>query len=246
MAGDHDGPLDPPDVAQPPEGPEHRALVPARRGEDQVVEVLAEVDRILCAAAFTGVKASVRLGVILGSIELAIVVGAGTAPRSRTIERSMPTTTSASMSSLQRIDAELLAGYEAGPGSVSTRRGALWYSLAVLPFVDALLHGSDEPMVVGVRNDGRIAGVPDSTIVEVPHVVPRPGQLVALEPPPLPALPALLLAQVGAYEALTVDACVPGAPPEARLRALLANPLVRDADRAAALLAVIDAGSPLA
>jgi 6-phospho-beta-glucosidase len=147
---------------------------------------------------------------------------------------------------LQRIDAELLAGYEEAPGSVATRRGALWYSLAVLPFVDALLHGSDEPMVVGVRNDGRIAGVPDSTTVEVPHVVSRPGQLVALSPPPLPALPALLLAQVGAYEALTVDACVPGAPPEARLRALLANPLVRDADRAAALLAAIDAGSPLA
>jgi alpha-galactosidase/6-phospho-beta-glucosidase family protein len=69
---------------------------------------------------------------------------------------------------------------------------------------------------------------------------------VALEAAPLPPLPSLLLAQVGTYETLTVDALMPGAPPEARLRALLANPLVRDADRAAALLAAIDAGSPVA
>jgi len=145
---------------------------------------------------------------------------------------------------LQKLDAELLAGYAAGPGSVEMRRGALWYSLAVLPFIDAMLHGSDEPIIVGVRNDGRIPGVPDATVVEIPHVVPRPGELVALPAAVLPALPALLLAQVGTYETLTVDALQPGASPEARLRALLANPLVRDADRAAAILAAIDAGSP--
>ena len=147
---------------------------------------------------------------------------------------------------LQRLDAELLAGYAAGPGEASARRGALWYPLAVVPFLDALVHGTDDPIVFGVRNDGRIPGVPDSTIVELPHFAPAPGQFVALEAVPLPPLPSLLLAQVGTYEALTVDALVPGAPPEARLRALLANPLVRDADRAAALLAAIDAGSPVA
>jgi 6-phospho-beta-glucosidase len=147
---------------------------------------------------------------------------------------------------LQRIDADLLAGYAAGPGEAAARRGALWYSLAVVPFLDALVHGTDEPIVLGVRNDGRVPGVPDPTIVELPHVAPRPGEFVVLEAAPLPALPSLLLAQVGTYETLTVDALVPGAPPEARLRALLANPLVRDADRAAALLAAIDAGSPVA
>jgi 6-phospho-beta-glucosidase len=147
---------------------------------------------------------------------------------------------------LQRIDADLLAGYAAGPGEAAARRGALWYPLAVVPFLDALVHGTDEPIVLGVRNDGRVPGVPDPTIVELPHVAPRPGEFVVLEAAPLPALPSLLLAQVGTYETLTVDALVPGAPPEARLRALLANPLVRDADRAAALLAAIDAGSPVA
>jgi alpha-galactosidase/6-phospho-beta-glucosidase family protein len=147
---------------------------------------------------------------------------------------------------LQRIDAELLAGYAAGPGEAAARRGALWYPLAVVPFLDALVYGTDEPIILGVRNDGRVPGVPDPTIVEVPHVAPRPGEFVALEAAPLPPLPSLLLAQVGTYETLTVDALMPGAPPEARLRALLANPLVRDADRAAALLAAIDAGSPVA
>jgi 6-phospho-beta-glucosidase len=157
---------------------------------------------------------------------------------------------------LQRIDAELLAGYAAATGEAAAqrgalrrgalRRGALWYPIAVVPFLDALVHGTDEPIILGVRNDGRVPGVPDPTIVEVPHVAPRPGEFVALEAAPLPPLPSLLLAQVGTYETLTVDALVPGAPPEARLRALIANPLVRDADRAAALLAAIDAGSPVA
>ena len=147
---------------------------------------------------------------------------------------------------LQRIDAELLAGYAAGPGEAAARRGALWYPLAVVPFLDALVYGTDEPIILGVRNDGRVPRVPDPTIVEVPHVAPRPGEFVALEAAPLPPLPSLLLAQVGTYETLTVDALMPGAPPEARHRALLANPLVWDADRGAALLAAIDAGSPVA
>jgi 6-phospho-beta-glucosidase len=145
---------------------------------------------------------------------------------------------------LQALDAELLAGYAAAPGSATVRRGALWYGAAVLPLIDALEHGSDETLVLGVRNDGRIPGVPDATIVEVPHVAPRRGELMALPAADLPALPALLLAEVGAYEELTVAAVSPGSAPEARLRALLANPLVRDLDQAVAILAAIDERSP--
>jgi 6-phospho-beta-glucosidase len=144
---------------------------------------------------------------------------------------------------LQTLDAELLAGY-AAPGSATARRGALWYGAAVLPLIDALEHGSDETLILGVRNDGRVPGVPDATIVEVPHVAPRRGELTALPAAALPALPALLLAEVGAYEELTVDAVSPGSAPEARLRALLANPLVRDLDQAVAILAAIDERSP--
>ena len=145
---------------------------------------------------------------------------------------------------LQRLDAELLATYASHRRDEAPRRGAAWYRLGVLPLIDAWLHGSDEPIVLGVRNDGRLPEVPDSAILELPHVAPRPGLLVPLAPPPRPSLPALILAEHGTYETLTVDALQPGAPPEARLRALLANPLVRDVDRAAGLLRVIDERSP--
>lgn len=146
---------------------------------------------------------------------------------------------------LQRLDAERLAAYAALRGDEAPRRGAAWYGLGVVPLLDAWLHGSDEPLVLGVRNDGRLPEVPDEAIVELAHVVSRPGLLEPLAPPPRPRLPALLLAEHGTYEALTVDALQPGAPPEARLRALLANPLVRDLDRAAGLLRLIDERSPV-
>lgn len=145
---------------------------------------------------------------------------------------------------LQRLDAELLAAYAAHRGDEAPRRGAAWYRLGVLPLIDAWIHGSDVPIVLGVRNDGRLPEVPVSAILELPHLAPRPGLLVPLAPPPRPSLPALILAEHGTYEVLTVDALVPGAPPEARLRALLANPLVGDVDRAAALLRLIDERSP--
>ncbi len=148
---------------------------------------------------------------------------------------------------LQDLDADLLAGYSTAPGSAAVRRGALWYGAAVLPLVDAWVNGTDATLILGIANQGRIPGVPPTATVEVPHRATRPRSLEALPAaalPSLPALPALLLAQVGTYETLTVDALQAGAPPEARLRALLANPLVGDADRAAAILATIDARSP--
>jgi 6-phospho-beta-glucosidase len=145
---------------------------------------------------------------------------------------------------LRALDAELLASYAAAPGGTSVRRGALWYGHAVLPLIDALVNGTEAVLVLGVPNRGRVPGLPAEAIVEVPHVAPRPGELEALPAVQLPVLPALLAAQVGTYETLTVDALLPDAPPEARLRALLANPLVQDADRAVAILAAIDAGSP--
>ncbi len=145
---------------------------------------------------------------------------------------------------LRALDADLLSRYAAQPGVTTVRRGAVWYRAAVLPLVDALLNGSDDTLVLGVPNAGRVPGLPETAVVEVPHVSTGAGRLTALPPATLPTLPTLLLAAIGVYETLTVDALVPGAPPEARLRALLANPLVRDADRAAAILAAIDDGSP--
>jgi 6-phospho-beta-glucosidase len=141
---------------------------------------------------------------------------------------------------LQRLEAELLAGYRDGPAAELPRRGAVWYRLAVLPLIDAWLHGSDVPVLAGARNDGRLPGVPESVVLELPHLAPRPGQLVPVDPIVPTGIPASLLGQHGIYEALTVAALRQDADPDARLRALLANPLVRSYDQARALLGRIE------
>ncbi len=144
---------------------------------------------------------------------------------------------------LKRIDAALLAAYAAGPDTMATRRGAAWYSLVVVPLLDGWLHGAAHPLVLGVANAGRLPEAPATTMIEVAHRL-QPGRLEPLQPPARPPLPTLLLAQHGLYETLTVASLNRSAPPEARLRALLANPLIPDLDRAAAILAQIDARSP--
>jgi 6-phospho-beta-glucosidase len=144
---------------------------------------------------------------------------------------------------LQAIDAALLERYAAGPNGERRKRGAAWYALVVVPLLDAWLHGSESPMVLGVQNDGRLPEAPATTMIEIAHHV-RPGRLEPLEPPARPALPALLLARHGAYEALAAAALAPGASPETRLRALLANPMVSGWAQATGLLAAIETRSP--
>jgi 6-phospho-beta-glucosidase len=141
---------------------------------------------------------------------------------------------------LQRLEAELLAGYRDRPTADLPRRGAVWYRLAVLPLVDAWLHGSDDPVLAGAPNNGRLPGVPDPVVLELPHRAERPGELVALDPIVPAGIPASLLQRHGAYEALTVAALRTEADPDARLRALMANPMVRSFDQARALLGRIE------
>jgi 6-phospho-beta-glucosidase len=142
---------------------------------------------------------------------------------------------------LGRLQAQLLAGYQRGDTDLP-RRGAVWYGTAVLPLVDAWIHGSEELLTVGLRNDGRLPGLPEAVVTEGPVRIRRPGRLEALPMPDVPALPAAMLAAQAAYELLTVAATRAGAPREARVRALMANPLVASWDQAVALLDVIEAG----
>jgi 6-phospho-beta-glucosidase len=144
---------------------------------------------------------------------------------------------------LQRLEAELLSGYQRGDTDLP-RRGAVWYGTAVLPLVDAWLHGSEEVLTLGLRNDGRLPGLPDAVVTEGPVRIPRPGRLEPLPVPDLPDLPAATLAAQAAYELLTVAAARPGATRDDRLRALMANPLVTSWDQADALLTAIEARSP--
>jgi alpha-galactosidase/6-phospho-beta-glucosidase family protein len=102
------------------------------------------------------------------------------------------------------------------------------------------------PLTVGLRNDGRIPGLPDEVITEGPVVFPAPGSLRALTAPPLAPLAAAILAQHATFEALTAEAvAVAGGAARADLvRALMANPMVRSWDTAVALVDAIVAGSP--
>lgn len=144
---------------------------------------------------------------------------------------------------LQRLERELLDGYSRQAADLP-RRGAVWYSRAVLPLVDGWFSGSDEILVLGMRNDGRIPGLPDEVVVEGPVRLPGPGVIEAVEVPALPALPAAIVAAHAAYEALAVAAARSGATRTDRLRAMLANPMVGGYDMADALVRDIESGSP--
>jgi 6-phospho-beta-glucosidase len=144
---------------------------------------------------------------------------------------------------LQQLDRVLLAGFAEGATELP-RRGAAWYSKAVLPFVDAWLHGSAEPLTVGLRNDGRIPGLPDAVLTEGPVSFPASRTMASLPTVPMPGLPGSLLAAHATFEALTVEAISGGSSRRLLLRALLANPMVATYDQAAGLLDAILAGSP--
>lgn len=144
---------------------------------------------------------------------------------------------------LQRLEAELLDGYAHGATGLP-RRGAVWYGKAVLPLVDAWVNGSDEVLILGLRNDGRISGLPDDVVTEGPVRIPRPGVLEPISAPPLPPLPGAMLAEHAAYEALAVAATAPQATRDDRVRAMFANPMVSSYDMAAALVDDIASGSP--
>jgi 6-phospho-beta-glucosidase len=142
---------------------------------------------------------------------------------------------------LMGLEATLLEGYASSSPVELPRRGAIvWYRSAVLALLDAWLHGSDVPVLAGVRNDRRIPTLPPDAVLELAHRAPRPKCLEPLDPPSLPPLPSALLAAHAAYETLTVDALLPGADREARLRALMANPMVKSHDQAAGLLMIIN------
>lgn len=114
------------------------------------------------------------------------------------------------------------------------QRGGAYYSEAAAALVTSLLTGDDAHHYVDVRNDGAVAGLLDEAVVEVPALVGRHGAR------PLPVAPLApeflgLVQAVTSYEVLTIEAARTGDRSVA-MRALLANPLVRQWDLAAAVL----------
>jgi 6-phospho-beta-glucosidase len=123
------------------------------------------------------------------------------------------------------------------------QRGGAYYSEAAAALVTSLLTGDGGHHYVDVRNDGTLAGLPPEAVVEVPALVDTAGP----HPVPVDPLPPEMLGlvqAVTAYEVLAIEAARTG-DRDTALRALLANPLVRQWDLAVPLLDVLlDANRP--
>ena len=114
------------------------------------------------------------------------------------------------------------------------QRGGAYYSEAAAALVTSLLTGDRGHHYVDVRNNGTISGLPDEAVVEVPATVDSDGAHPVPVAPLAPELLGLVQA-VTAYEVLAIEAARTG-DRDTALRALLANPLVRQWDVAVPLL----------
>lgn len=113
-------------------------------------------------------------------------------------------------------------------------RGGAYYSEAAAALVTSLLTGDSAHHYVDQRNNGTIAGLPDDAVVEVPCFVDSAGAHPVSVAPLAPEFLGLVQA-VTAYEELTIQAATTGDRRTA-LRALIANPLVRQWDLAERML----------
>ena len=145
---------------------------------------------------------------------------------------------------LQELEARQLKAYASGSTDAPPRRGAVWYSKAVVPLLDAWWNGSAVPEILGLVSDGSLPGIPAGVVVERATDVTARRALSPRPAPALPPLPAAILSSHAAYESLVVDALSTGAPRRALVRALATNRMVRDLDQAAGLVDTILAGSP--
>jgi len=114
------------------------------------------------------------------------------------------------------------------------KRGGAYYSEAAAGLVTSLLTDDGAHHYVDVRNGGTLAGLPADAVVEVPALVGHSGATPVPVAPLAPEMLGLVQA-VTAYEVLTIEAARIGSRSTA-LRALLANPLVRQWDVAVPLL----------
>ena len=149
-------------------------------------------------------------------------------------------------SEVMEIERALLALYR-DPALVEKpalleQRGGAFYSEAAAQLIASLHDGAGDVQVVDVRNDGAIHGVADDAVVEIPARIDRDGAHPVVVAPLAPEMRALV-EHVKAYEELAIEAAVRG-DRRVAFRALLANPLVRDAETAQLLLAaILDVGS---
>jgi 6-phospho-beta-glucosidase len=153
---------------------------------------------------------------------------------------------------LKRQEAEMLEQYSSHtePGQ-QTRRGALWYRVSIVPLIDAIVHGGQDTVVLGLPNDGAVPWAPEDATVELPTDVQAGGALQRCPAVILPTPAVDLLAEHATFEALTARALVGArsyddvrARRSALVEALAANPMVPGARLAERLVDHILANSP--
>ena len=113
-------------------------------------------------------------------------------------------------------------------------RGGAFYSDAAAALVASLHAGTGDMQVVNLPNAGAIPNLPDDDVVEIAARIDASGAHAIATDPLAPEM-AGLVQHAKAYERLTIDAARSGSRATA-LKALLANPLVGDYERARPLL----------
>ena len=113
-------------------------------------------------------------------------------------------------------------------------RGGAYYSTVATQLLNAHYNDLGETHVVNTRNNGAVKEWPDGWVLEMPAKISRKG-VEALPAEPLPPVCFGLIAQVKAYELLTVEAAVHG-DRNAAYQALLTHPLGPKADKIPAVL----------
>jgi len=136
------------------------------------------------------------------------------------------------------VEQDLLRAY-ADPGLKEPpadlmKRGGAYYSMVATQLLNAHYNNLGEMHVVNIPNGNAIRGWPADWVIEMPARVDREG-IHPIPTEPLPDVCFGLLAQVKAYELLTVEAAVHG-DCKAAYQALLVNPLGPQADKVQAVL----------
>jgi 6-phospho-beta-glucosidase len=114
------------------------------------------------------------------------------------------------------------------------KRGGAFYSTVAAQLINAHYNDLHQTQVLNVRHDGAVAGWQADWVLELPCDVSSSG-VEPLPAEPLPLVCEGLIAQVKAYEILTVEAAVKG-DRDAAFQALLAHPLGPPADQISAVL----------
>jgi 6-phospho-beta-glucosidase len=114
------------------------------------------------------------------------------------------------------------------------KRGGAYYSTVATQLLNAHYNDLGETHIVNTRNGSAIKEWPADWVLEIPSTVNRKG-IVPIPAEPLPPACFGLIAQVKAYELLTVEAAVHG-DRDAAYQALLVHPLGPKADKVQAVL----------